>query len=59
MIEKLKVLDEIAQLIVENKLKISIDEVFDFTKEGVVKIFEKIESGKSIGKSLVRFWKNK
>jgi hypothetical protein len=49
------VLDEIAQLVGDGKLKIIIDEVFEFTKEGVVKILEKIESGKSLGKNLIKF----
>lgn len=45
--------DELAQLVLEGKIKIPIDERFPFTKEGVVGLLNKIESGKSVGKNLL------
>jgi NADPH:quinone reductase-like Zn-dependent oxidoreductase len=47
--------DEVAKLVDDGKLIVSIDEVFDFNKEGVVQIFQKIKSGKSLGKNLIKF----
>jgi len=44
---------EIAKLIAEGKLTIPIENVFPFTKEGVVALEEKISGGKSLGKQVL------
>jgi len=45
--------DELVQLVLEGKIKIPIDEKFPFSKEGVIALLHKIESGKSVGKNLL------
>jgi len=44
---------EIAKLIAEGKLTMPIENVFPFTKEGVVAMLDKISGGKSLGKQVL------
>merc|ERR1712146_775771 len=46
--------DEVAALLAAGSVKLAVDEVFDFTLEGVRAMFAKQDSGKSIGKNLLR-----
>jgi NADPH:quinone reductase-like Zn-dependent oxidoreductase len=46
--------DQIAQWIVEGKVKVFVDGVFPFTQEGVIEIFNKIGGGKSVGKNILQ-----
>lgn len=46
--------DEAAALLAAGSVKLAVDEVFDFTLEGVRAMFAKQDSGKSIGKNLLR-----
>jgi len=47
-------LECLIDLVAKKKLKVFIDEEFPFTKEGIVQIFKKQGSGKSIGKNILR-----
>jgi NADPH:quinone reductase-like Zn-dependent oxidoreductase len=47
--------DELAGLIVSGKLKVSIEDRFPFTEDGVRQLFKKQDSGKSMGKNLLTF----
>ena len=44
-------------MLVDGKLKLSIDEEFPFTEEGVVSALKKQADGKSIGKNVVKIAK--
>ncbi|KAA8490792.1 2-methylene-furan-3-one reductase [Porphyridium purpureum] len=48
-----KVQDELAKLIADKKLVVTIEETFPFTLEGVLRAFVKQESGKSVGKNII------
>jgi|EP01040_Poterioochromonas_malhamensis_P008599 NADPH:quinone reductase-like Zn-dependent oxidoreductase len=45
--------DELAELVVQGKLKIPIEATFPFTNEGIIQLFEKTQGGKSLGKNLL------
>lgn len=44
----------LASLLSEGKLKISIDEIFPFTLDGVLRIMNKVDTGKSLGKNILQ-----
>jgi len=49
--------DQIAQWLVEKKLNIPIDSSFNLTNEGIVGIFNKVKSGRSVGKNILHISK--
>ncbi len=46
--------DELVRLVAEGKLKVSIDESFPFSQQGVWDIFAKVSAGKSLGKNILQ-----
>jgi NADPH:quinone reductase-like Zn-dependent oxidoreductase len=46
---------EVAEAIADGSIKMFLDGTFPFSKDGVVAAMNKIESGKSIGKNVIRF----
>jgi len=46
--------DELAQKVAAGTLKITIDETFPFTTEGVHNLIKKVETGASTGKNLLK-----
>jgi len=46
--------DAVIKLVAEGKLRVHIEDVFPFTQEGVRAIFEKVKSGKSLGKNVIK-----
>jgi NADPH:quinone reductase-like Zn-dependent oxidoreductase len=47
--------DELAELIASKQLKVSIEDRFPFTQDGVRQLFKKQDGGKSMGKNLLTF----
>jgi NADPH:quinone reductase-like Zn-dependent oxidoreductase len=45
--------DILVKMIVDGRLKVIVDEKFPFTKDGVAGIFQKVASGKSLGKNVL------
>lgn len=45
--------DQIAEWIADGEVRVVIDERFPFTHDGIVEIFRKITSGKSVGKNVL------
>lgn len=47
--------DELAQLMADGKLKLPIEDSFDFSEAGVHALFAKQDGGKSVGKNVLLF----
>eukprot|EP01038_Epipyxis_sp_PR26KG_P007283 gene7283-9925_t len=55
MIQSTPTVDEALRLVSEGKLVVPVEAEFPFTLEGVIDALKRVESGKSLGKNVVRF----